>query len=262
MFFIITPHYNSQSFHRTFTSVTEQSIRDFIWVIVDDGSTENYKANAVRLANSDDRVVFLENGYGKFAGNARNFGLDYLASNYPDITNFYLTFIDADDEWDINHLETTLIAFSKYSVQMVSLSYRLMRPDGFVKEFVNSETPNLFRLSYMYTMACLSTSLFIESWKCLSGIRFGIMIRGNDQPFFIGAFRKLGGVVVIPSVTTTYNIGNSNSLSGNKLLQLGTRWKLLRETYSFNFFTALISCILAIVYGIKKYLLSQVRRCI
>ena len=64
---IFTPAYNrAHTLHRTYESLLKQDCKDFVWLIVDDGSTDN-TADLVKNWQSADngfeiRYIYKENG--------------------------------------------------------------------------------------------------------------------------------------------------------------------------------------------------------
>lgn len=86
---IVTPTYNrAHLLPRTWASVAQQTERDFEWIVVDDGSTD--ETRAVVLAFDDPRIrYFLQENQG--ANGARNRGdLEARAD--------YVVYLDSDDE--------------------------------------------------------------------------------------------------------------------------------------------------------------------
>ena len=62
---VFTPTYNRRkSLPRVFESLKRQTFRDFIWIIVDDGSTDGSEKICDNYARIDDRinVIHKENG--------------------------------------------------------------------------------------------------------------------------------------------------------------------------------------------------------
>ncbi|MDR0866400.1 MAG: glycosyltransferase [Candidatus Symbiothrix sp.] len=99
MISIVIPLYNKEKqIENTLRSVFSQTFQDFEIVIVDDGSTDN-SANIVRSIN-DKRIRFIEQkNHG--VSMARNIGIQ--VAKYESIA-----FLDADDEWKPDYLETQI----------------------------------------------------------------------------------------------------------------------------------------------------------
>ena len=96
---LFTPTYNRHdTLCRLYDSIKKQSFKDFIWLIIDDGSTDNTK-DLVQSFVSDDiiaiKYVYKENG-GKHT--AMKMALDMAETPY-------ITFIDSDDELLPNTME-------------------------------------------------------------------------------------------------------------------------------------------------------------
>ena len=87
---VVVPLYNKGSYvDRALLSILKQSYRDFEVIVVDDGSTDDGPARALRFADSRIRLVSRPNGG---PGAARNTGLAMAEGKFA-------AFLDADDEW-------------------------------------------------------------------------------------------------------------------------------------------------------------------
>lgn len=104
-FSIIIPLYNKELYiERSISSVLNQTFKNFELIVVDDGSTDN-GPNIVK--NILDKRIYLIQQENKGVSSARNKGID--ASKYE-----FIAFLDADDEWKPEFLETILKLVNKY----------------------------------------------------------------------------------------------------------------------------------------------------
>lgn len=96
---VIIPLYNKGStISRAIDSVLSQTVKDFEVIIVDGGSSDG-GPDIVR-GYEDERLIMLEQS-GRGVSQARNQGVDASESTL-------IAFLDADDEWHEDHLETIL----------------------------------------------------------------------------------------------------------------------------------------------------------
>ena len=96
---IILPVYNSQNtIARTIDSIIKQTYDNYELIIINDGSTDNSESICLEYADKYKRIKYIriEN---KGVSNARNLGIDNATGNY-------VMFIDSDDEYYKNTLET------------------------------------------------------------------------------------------------------------------------------------------------------------
>ncbi|OPJ65367.1 glycosyltransferase family 2 protein [Clostridium chromiireducens] len=104
-FSVVIPLYNKEKYlYKTIESVLKQTYADFELIIIDDGSTDN----SLKIANSfnDDRIkVYKQANAGASA--ARNFGIKKAEGEF-------IAFIDGDDIWYENFLETIISLMNKY----------------------------------------------------------------------------------------------------------------------------------------------------
>jgi glycosyltransferase involved in cell wall biosynthesis len=106
----IIPVYNREKFiPRAIDSVLSQTRGEFELIIVDDGSTDGTKD--VIESYDDDRVVLLPFNSNKGANAARNAGIEYA-------TGEFITFLDSDDEYDDEFIETTTEHLSDLSANV------------------------------------------------------------------------------------------------------------------------------------------------
>lgn len=97
-FSIIIPVYNREKFiTQTVNSVLKQTFIDFEIIIVDDCSSDN-SIQVIQKIN-DPRVLLIKQEYNQERGAARNRG-------FKESTGKYICFLDSDDFFEHNHLET------------------------------------------------------------------------------------------------------------------------------------------------------------
>jgi len=116
-FSVIIPLYNKANYVRkTIESVLSQTFRDFEIIIINDGSTDNSLAVVNEI--NDDRIhIFSKENGGVSA--ARNFGIEKALYEY-------ITFLDADDLWLPDYLETIKGMIEQYPKEGVfTTSYTL-----------------------------------------------------------------------------------------------------------------------------------------
>lgn len=139
---ILTPSYNrGGALDNLFKSLQKQTLKDFEWLLIDDGSTDDTKNIVTEMQQSADfpvRYIYKENG-GKHT--ALNVGVQQIASE--------LTFIvDSDDTLVPNAIETIFEYHEKYGKQDKLCGYSFLRqyPNGEIngKPFVPDEKVGTF----------------------------------------------------------------------------------------------------------------------
>ena len=108
---VLTPTYNrGGSIQKLYTSLDNQSIKDFEWLIVDDGSLDDTAQVVRKVQKSADfriRYIYKENG-GKHT--ALNEGIKNIESD--------LTFIVDSDDWlKPNAIETVLRYYGSFGIE-------------------------------------------------------------------------------------------------------------------------------------------------
>lgn len=116
MFSIIIPLYNKEkSIVRTLKSILSQTIDDYEIIIVDDGSTDDSVRQVKSVQDNRIRIITQQNSG---VSVARNRGIQEAKGEF-------IGFIDADDEWDEDYLQTQLDLIAKYKdCDVFSTNYR------------------------------------------------------------------------------------------------------------------------------------------
>lgn len=144
-FSVIVPLYNKEKhIRRTLNSILAQTNRDFEVIVVDDGSSDG--SRTVVESMQDVRVrLFTQANQGESA--ARNAGIRKA-------TGEIISFLDADDEWDCNYLDTIANLIEKYpAAGLYCTNYRIIEPDkcyiarvrGLPDDFKDGPLPNFFK---------------------------------------------------------------------------------------------------------------------
>ena len=104
-FSVVIPLYNKEHYiENTLKSVLEQTCQDFEVLVVDDGSSDHSLDAARRVVSDKIRIIQQPN---QGVSVARNTGIHNAAGEY-------IAFLDADDEWRENYLETINDLIGRY----------------------------------------------------------------------------------------------------------------------------------------------------
>lgn len=122
---VVIPLYNKElHIKRAIDSVLAQKIQDFELIIVDDGSTDKGAEVVKRFTNPQIRLIQQKNA-GVSA--ARNKGIEEAKADL-------IAFLDADDEWSPNFLETILRMKEKYpDAGAYATACNFYLPDGKIR---------------------------------------------------------------------------------------------------------------------------------
>jgi glycosyltransferase involved in cell wall biosynthesis len=109
-FSIIIPVYNKERFvSKTLKSVLDQTFSDFEIILVNDGSTD---ASEAKIFEFDDSRIHYFSKQNEGVAIARNFGIEKATAEY-------ICFLDADDYWYPNFLDTMRHYSSDFQDQKV-----------------------------------------------------------------------------------------------------------------------------------------------
>lgn len=167
---ILTPTFNRGGvLQNLYNSLKEQTCKDFEWVIVDDGSSDNTKDIVEKWVAEDEiciRYLYKENG-GKHT--ALNFAIKQIESE--------LTFIvDSDDILTVDAVETVLRYHRRYEDEINLCGYAFLRayPDGKIngKEFIPDEKISSYIESRINSNDSMADKAEVFRTNCLKEFPF------------------------------------------------------------------------------------------
>lgn len=121
---IIMPSYNAARFiAASIQSVIEQTYTDWELLITDDCSQDNSLIIAKNFADKDPRIQVYSTVRNSGAAIARNVSIKHAQGRY-------IAFLDSDDTWEANKLETQIKFMEDNNIAFSFSNYDIMSEDG------------------------------------------------------------------------------------------------------------------------------------
>lgn len=115
---IIMPLYNAECFlEETLTSILNQTFKNYELICINDCSNDDTVNIVSRFQKSDSRIKILENRKRMGAAPSRNYGIEEARGKY-------IIFLDGDDIFDEDLLQSSYITAEEYKADIVMFEYR------------------------------------------------------------------------------------------------------------------------------------------
>ena len=137
MFSVVIPLYNKEALiEQTVERVLLQTYQDFEVIVVDDGSTDKGVEVVKEFDDKRIRIIQQEN---QGVSAARNKGIEESQGEY-------IAFLDADDKWETDYLETQHCLIKKYpKCSVYATNYKFINEFGENKSsIIRRRTDKLF----------------------------------------------------------------------------------------------------------------------
>ncbi len=170
-FSVIIPTFNREkSLLIALDSLLMQSEQDLEAIIIDDGSTDNTKANLLLYVKKDTRIRYHQQE-NKGAAGAKNKGIEMA-------TGKFITFLDSDDIYDSTHLK------SRKEILVNDTSIKFLY--GGVKIIGNKYVPNRFdTTTSIHIDDCAVGGTFLIERELLCSLGgFNDILLGEDSDLF------------------------------------------------------------------------------
>ena len=244
---IVTPCYNASKYIKACVeSVKHQTYTNWEMIIIDDCSYDNSVVVVESLikCNPNLKIKLLKNKVNSGPAKSRNEGIKISNGSY-------LTFIDADDLWDVNFLETMLQVIQQ-SFGFVFASYR--RCDEFslqpiYTDFIVPEKVNYLDILKTNSISCLTAFIDIKKLgkKFMPNVRYR-----QDMGLWLKYLKQIPYAIGVKQVLATYRIC-SNSHSRNKSKLFVPQWYFYRKVEKLSIIFSLYLIIIWAYRGILKY---------
>ena len=237
--YIILPNFNSSEFIKeTIKSIQGQTYRNWRLIIVDDCSDKKTK-NILKTfsKNKKIKIYWLKKNQG--AGYCRNLAIKKSKSPF-------IAFIDSDDLWKEDKLETQLRYMENNNYDFTYTNYETF---GKKKKFIS--VPKEFDFKKFTQNTAICTSSMIIKRNLVQNAKFTNSEICEDY-FFKCQILKKCNAIRLDDFLTKYRV-RKNSLQSNSLKNFYWIWKINKEYNKFNLFTNMISLFLISISSIYKY---------
>lgn len=224
---VIIPVYNAEQYLcKCIDSVVNQSYKNLEIILVDDGSKDNSAKICKKYANIDKRIIFItQNNQG--VSNARNNGLKLA-------TGDYITFIDSDDNVELNFIESMINTIPDYSADLIVSTFKdvFENKTSKINNFNGSLTYNIkedfYRLrKYFYVPWA---KLYKREIITRNSIKFPANFTdAEDQVFNFEFLRYVRNYYLVNNAA--YNYYHRKTMSLSKLRTLKSFESNLKKTY-------------------------------
>lgn len=193
MISVIMPAYNMEAYiGESIVSVLSQTFPDLELIVINDGSTDD-TSNVVRHF-SDDRIRLIEqNNQGVSA--ARNAGLDAARGEY-------VSFLDADDLWDITFLQSLFAAISNHT--FAYSGYRKLHENGRISRYKYKYCSGNILKDTLRMITWVHFGAMLIDSRILDGIRFTEGCKSGEDLEFIYKVLSRADSAAVPYELATY----------------------------------------------------------
>ena len=211
---VVIPVFNHvDGLERAVQSAVNQSVEPFEVIVVNDGSALS-NARYIQQVCDTHSLRLINHEINKGVSQARNTGIQ--ASN-----GGWIAFLDADDYWEVDFLESALYVAQTHSADLVGTAYRYLRVGGVVSESVinaNAAPNSVFQISDYFQYALSGDLPFTCSSVLLSRNTIGKcglfdhdLTMGEDQVFWNRIIQSGARSFVLNRRLSNYDLSGSES---------------------------------------------------
>ena len=243
---IITPMYNGKQYvSQTIESVLSQTYHNWEMIVVDDGSKDDSPEIVKRYIDRDNRIrLYTQPNKGSSA--ARNKGLDNAKGDY-------ICFLDSDDLWDREFLQTQINYIKRVNAQIVFGSYRRIneKNEEILKPFIVPLKVSYEDLLKTCSLSCLTTFLKKEPFK---DVRFNEKLKSlrDDHAFWLDILKKVEFAYGNTQVIASYRIFGK-STTANKRKVIKPQFMIYYKIENLGFIKSVYYLAHWAINGFKKY---------
>ena len=236
---IILPNFNSSGYIKeTIKSIIDQTFKNWKLIIVDDCSDKKTRTLLKKFSkNRRIKIYWLKKNKG--AGYCRNYAIKKSKSPY-------LAFIDSDDIWKKDKLETQLRFMENNNYLFTYTNYETF---GKKIKFISPAKEYDFKKFVNDTSICTSTMIIKRN--ILKNVEF-INSEICEDYFFKCKILKICNAYCLEDYLTKYRI-RKNSLQSSSLKNFYWIWKINREYNKFNFIENFFSLFFISINSLRKY---------
>ncbi|AWG20877.1 glycosyl transferase [Flavobacterium faecale] len=251
---ILIPTYNSALFIKdAVQSIREQTYTNWEIIIVDDASTDQTLDILKSIAAIDTRVQWTQLAQNSGTGVARNTALKQAKGRY-------IAFLDADDLWKPEKLQTQLDFMKSHAVPFTFSSYDCMNEKGKLLNVrvvppQNLSYRQLFFCNYVGNLTGIYDSHFFGKVSILPNRK------RQDWMHWLTILKKIKSAKAVPESLAIYRI-RQNSISASKLDLVKHNFGVYKQFHGLSWISALacMSVFLCTQLFIKPFYIKKVAK--
>jgi glycosyltransferase involved in cell wall biosynthesis len=241
---IITPSYNSAEFiEETIQSVLNQTYENWEWIISDDRSKDNTVEIIKKYNDPRIKLQVLEQNGG--AGNARNKSIERAQGRY-------IAFLDSDDYWYPEYLETMTDFLQENKVELVYCNYSRCHEytmEPILKDFLADKIVTFSNLLKTCRLAPVST---IYDTKRVGKFLFPIKSKREDHVMWLNLLKVIPKGYPLKKTLAKYRM-RKNSVSRKKTNIMKDQYLVYKDFMKFSTLKSLYYTANWAINGFLKY---------
>ncbi|XDD52780.1 glycosyltransferase family 2 protein [Leptospira sp. WS4.C2] len=245
---VIMPAYNAVAYlEESVNSLINQTFRDWELLLVDDCSKDETATLAKKIASSDPRIQFIQKDKNSGSADTRNTGIRLSSGEY-------IAFLDADDLWESNFLETMIPFMESKKAAFSFSSYRIVDENGFEfcepflvksKEYSYRDLLHYNRvglLTAVYHVPSVGKKYFDPSLKSLR----------DDYALWLDILRDGKIAYTNEAILASYRVRRGAATSNKKKVMIA-HFRMLKNRENISFLYALVLTLIHGFMGLRKY---------
>jgi len=242
---IITPIHNSAQFiEATIDSVLKQTYSHWEMILIDDCSEDASVTIVEKFVQSDTRFKLIKNLEKSGPGITRNNGISAAQGQF-------ITFLDSDDLWFPNFLETSLNTCLDNNYEFVFSSYE--RKDEnlnpLISDFIVPKKVAYKDVLKSCPISCLTAFIDIRR---IGKHNMPALKKRQDWGLWLAILKKIDFAYGIHQPMAVYRM-RKNSVSRSKLKLIPYVWKVYRDVEKLSLIRSFYLLNLWSLNGFKKY---------
>lgn len=245
---IITASYNSAKFlDSTIQSVLSQTHTNWEMIIVDDCSTDDSLAMAMRYAHGDKRIKVIAQDRNSGAAIARNIAIAASSGRF-------IAFLDSDDLWHPRKLEKQISFMLRNRIAFSYTSYEKVDETG--KVFQKLEAPHRVKYKDLLKTCSIGCLTAIYDSDQIGKVYMPTNTKREDYATWLHILKSIDFAYGLREPLGQYRVYQSQS-SSKKLKMAKENWLLYRNVEKLNL---LQSCYYFTHYAVRGLLKQKFPR--
>ncbi len=240
---IITPSYNSERFiSQSIESVLAQTYPHWEMLIIDDKSQDDSNKIVERYMQKDNRIKLIKMDNNSGPAIARNKGIELAQGRY-------IAFLDSDDVWLPEKLETQIKFMKENNVQLCYASYYIIDGNGAIKSIFNIPKKRVNYRDLLKTSIIGNLTAVVDVQSI--GKFYMEDVGHEDYTLWLKILKHIDYAYGIDEPLAKYRI-LSRSISRNKLKTASWQWNVYRNIEKLDLISSIYYFIHYTWNGIKK----------